>query len=165
MSERPLRVHVPYATHSSGAKPILEIFPEYPVNTVIMTARTPNLSELSGVIGELRNFAAAQINTNEHMLEELKKISDRLSGLGELGATFTAYRGTLHERFGKIHDQMANLDETDEKVIARLDRVEQLVSNWQSNWKLLVIILTPTITLLSAIISAYGTSIVRALMR
>ena len=124
-----------------------------------------SLSELSGVIGELRNFAAQQINTNEHMLEELKKISDRMSGFGELGATFAAYRGTLHERFGKIHEQLADLDETDEKVILRLEHVERLVSNWQSNWKLMVVILTPTITLISAIVSSYGSAIIRAVVR
>jgi hypothetical protein len=65
-----------------------------------------DLNELSSIIGELRNFAAVQSSTNNHMLEELKKISERMSSFGEIGATFVEYRKTLHERFGKIHEQI-----------------------------------------------------------
>lgn len=132
--------------------------------------RTPTMSseatinELSSVIGELRNFAAQQAVTNTHMLEELKKISDRMSGFGEVGATFVEYRKTLHERFGKIHEQIASIDEDIEQLNARTSAMEKLTITWSNNWKILVGGLTLGATVVSSLLSTYGASILRALV-
>lgn len=132
-----------------------------------MTVRTQSestLNELSTVIGELRNFAAQQSVTNTHMLEELKKISDRMAGFGEVGATFVEYRKTLHERFGKIHEQIASIDEDIERLDARLSATEKLAATWSNNWKILVGGLTLGATVFSSLLSTYGASILRALI-
>jgi chaperonin cofactor prefoldin len=122
------------------------------------------INELSSVIGELRNFAAQQAVTNTHMLEELKKISDRMSGFGEVGATFVEYRKTLHERFGKIHEQIASIDEDIEQLNARTSAMEKLTITWSNNWKILVGGLTLGATVVSSLLSTYGASILRALV-
>lgn len=129
-----------------------------------MDMPTSDLNELSSVIGELRNFAAQQVVTNTHMLEELKKIGDRMSSFGEIGATFSEYRKTLHERFGKIHEQIASIDEDVEKLQERVHELEKVASGWQANWKMLVAGLTTVATIISAILSNYGTSVLRSLV-
>lgn len=123
-----------------------------------------DLNEVSSVIGELRNFAAQQSTTNLHMLEELKKISERMSGFGEVGATFVEYRRTLHERFGKIHEQINDIDLDTERLQARLVIVELQVATWRSNWKLLVTMLLILSTLLSTVITEYGAAILRVVI-
>lgn len=132
--------------------------------TVSRTTNEATLNELSTVIGELRNFAAQQSVTNTHMLEELKKISDRMTGFGEVGATFVEYRKTLHERFGKIHEQIASIDEDIEKLDARISTMEKLTVSWANNWKILVGGLTIGATVLSSLMTTYGASILRALI-
>jgi len=122
------------------------------------------LNELSSVIGELRNFAAQQSVTNTHMLEELKKISERMASFGEVGATFLEYRKTLHERFGKIHEQIAEINEDAEHVNQRLTNMEMFVAGWKSNWKLAASALYIAVTLTSAIISSYGSAIVKTII-
>lgn len=122
------------------------------------------LNELSAVIGELRNFAAQQIVTNTHIVDELKKISERMTGFGEVGATFVEYRRTLHERFGKIHEQIGHIDITAEKLEERVKGIEMLVNTWKSNWKLGLSILYVATTLTSAVVTNYGTIIVKTLM-
>lgn len=129
-----------------------------------MTDNPTPINELSSVIGELRNFAAAQIVTNTHIVEELKKISERMTTFGEVGATFLEYRKTLHERFGKIHEQITEIDEEAEQVSKRLAAIEILVASWKANWKLAASILYVVMTLTSAVISAYGTSIVKTII-
>jgi chaperonin cofactor prefoldin len=132
--------------------------------TVSRSQNDSTLNELSTVIGELRNFAAQQTVTNTHMLEELKKISDRMAGFGEVGATFVEYRKTLHERFGKIHEQIASIDEDVEKLDSRMNSLEKLTASWSNNWKLLVGGLTLGATVLSSLMTTYGASILRALI-
>lgn len=123
-----------------------------------------DLNEVSSVIGELRNFAAQQSSTNLHMLEELKKISERMSGFGEVGATFVEYRKTLHERFGQIHEQIGSIDMELERLQARTVIIELQVATWRSNWKLLVTMLLILSTLLSTVITEYGTAILRVVV-
>lgn len=123
-----------------------------------------DLNEVSSVIGELRNFAAQQSSTNLHMLEELKKISERMSGFGEVGATFVEYRKTLHERFGQIHEQIGSIDMELERLQARTVIIELQVATWRSNWKLLVTMLMILSTLLSTVITEYGAAILRVVV-
>src|ERR1044072_92695 len=130
----------------------------------MVPTQTRELSDLSQVIGELRNFPAQQAVTNTHMLEELKKISDRMSGFGEVGATFVEYRKTLHERFGKIHEQIASIDEDIEQLNARTSAMEKLTITWSNNWKILVGGLTLGAPGVSSLLSTYGASILRALV-
>ena len=122
------------------------------------------INELSSIIGELRNFAAQQIVTNTHMLEELKKIGDRMGAFSEVGATFVEYRKTLHERFGKIHEQLADIDEDVERVTARVNELELLTSGWKANWKIVLAGFTALATVLSAAISTYGLSLLKAIV-
>ena len=122
------------------------------------------LNELSTVIGELRNFAQQQITTNAHMLEELKKISERMTSFGEVGATFVEYRKTLHERFGKIHEQIGSMDQIGEKLQERVSALEVTVATWKGNWKLGVAIIYVISTFSSAIIANYGTAIIKAIV-
>lgn len=124
-----------------------------------------DLNELSSVIGELRNFAAVQSSTNNHMLEELKKISERMSSFGEVGATFIEYRKTLHERFGKIHEQINDVDLVSERLTARIIIVELQIATWRANWKLMMSMLLILSTLFSAIIENYGTTILKAVVQ
>ena len=123
-----------------------------------------DLNELSSVIGELRNFAAQQVVTNTHMLEELKKIGDRMSSFGEIGATFSEYRKTLQERIGKINEQDTSIDEDIEKLQTRMNELERVASGWQANWKLLVAGLTTIATIMSSILSNYGSTVLRSLV-
>ena len=119
------------------------------------------LNELSSVIGELRNFAAQQSVTNTHMLEELKKISERMATFGEVGATFFEYRKTLHERFAKIHEQITEIDDDAEQVERRLASIELVVNSLKANWKMAVSVLYVVMTITSAIISTYGSTIIK----
>jgi chromosome segregation ATPase len=122
------------------------------------------LNELSSVIGELRNFAAQQTVTNTHMLEELKKIGDRMISFGEIGAGLVEYRKVLHERFGKIHEQITDLDEEIEKLDKRTTDLELLTNGWKTNWKVVFAVATGFITVFSAVISSYGAALLRALV-
>src|ERR1044072_8940965 len=127
----------------------------------MVPTQTRELSDLSQVIGELRNFSAQQAVTNTHMLEELKKISERMSNFGEVGATFIEYRKTLHERFGKIHEQIASIDEDVEKLDQRVHAVEKMAATWANNWKVLVGGVALATTVLSSVLTTYGASILR----
>lgn len=123
-----------------------------------------SLNAMSSVIGELRNFAAQQNLTNTHMLEELKKISERMSSFGEVGATFVEYRKTLHERFGKIHEQIGSIDMESERLQDRITGMEMQIATWRSNWKLLVSMLLIISTLASALITNYGSAIIKSVL-
>lgn len=123
-----------------------------------------SLNELSSIIGELRNFAHQQSTTNNHMLEELRKISDRVSGVSEVGITLSEYRKTLHDRFGRIHEQMNDIDLQIERVQTRMTLIELQNATWRSNWKVLMSMLLILSTLFSTIISNYGVAILRAII-
>lgn len=128
-----------------------------------VTRSNESINELSSVIGELRNFAGQQVSTNSHMLEELKKISDRMASLGELSAVFAEYRKTLHERFGKIHEQMADIDERLEEHEKHVSDMMLQVGAWKSNIKFGAAIFYVATTFTSAILSTYGAAIIRAI--
>lgn len=119
---------------------------------------------ITSVIGELRNFTAQQQTTNIHLLEELKKISERIANFGEIGATFFEYRKTLHERFNQIHVQISDIDTDAEQLQGRVVKVELQIAMWKSNWKLLVSMLVIISTLCSTIVSNYGVAILRAVL-
>ena len=121
------------------------------------------LNELSSVIGELRNFAAQQAVTNTHMLDELKKISERMASFSEVGATFIESRRTLQERFLKVHEQIGEIDLNNEKQQDRLAAMELLIATWKANWKMLVAILYIISSFTSALIVQYGSAIIRTL--
>jgi heterodisulfide reductase subunit C len=123
-----------------------------------------DINELSQFIGELRNFATQQGVTNGHILEELKKISERMSSFGEIGATFVEYRKTLHERFGKIHDIFAEHDERLDKIEAKNETMNSILVAWQSQLKMVVAVACGVCTVLSTLMTSYGGSILRALM-
>jgi hypothetical protein len=114
-----------------------------------------DLNELSSIIGELRNFAAQQSTTNNHMLEELRKISDRVSGVSEVGIILTEYRRTLHERFAKIHEQIGSIDLDVDRVQTRMAAMEMQNATWRSNWKLLTTMLLILSTLCAYILIEY----------
>lgn len=121
------------------------------------------LSDLAQVIGELRNFAAQQITTNQHMLEELKKIGERMMGFSEVGAGLVEYRKTLHERFGRIHEQIGDIDERCDRLEAKTDKIEDTISSWKGQIRTLIMVIGVAGTAVSALISAYGGILIRAL--
>lgn len=125
---------------------------------------TGDISELSQVIGELRNFAAQQTATNSHMLEELKKIGERMVAFSEVGAGLQEYRKTLHERFGRIHEMFGDLDERCDKIEAKQEVMEDIIAGWKGQIKTLVMVVGIAGTAVSALISAYGGIIIRALV-
>src|SRR5689334_4137048 len=101
-----------------------------------MVTRSAADNDLGQIIGELRSFAAQQVSTNSHMLEELKKIGDRLGTFGEMGATFTEYRKTNHERWNRVHEQMGEIDERMDKVEAKVETMNNILIAWQSQMKM-----------------------------
>lgn len=120
-----------------------------------MTDGFPN--QLSIAIGELRNYAAAQSEINKGMLAELQKIGERLSGIGELNATFATYRGTLHERFNHLHETLLKMDldteKTDHRSKENEDRIRELeISNSQIRFALMAVY---TLATLSGPVIAY----------
>ena len=121
------------------------------------------LNELSSVIGELRNFAAGQSVTNQHILDELKKISDRMSSFGEVSATFQEYRNVLHERFGKIHSIITELDERMDRVEAKLETTSEVIATWKGQIKTLIWMVGIGGTIISSLLSTYGAVVLKAL--
>ena len=121
------------------------------------------LSELSSVIGELRNFAAQQSMTNVHMLEELKKIGERLANFGEIGATFVEYRKTLHERFNKIHADILDIDERLDKLEHNHQNLDRVVTSWKAQLRSLITVCWIAGTIVSSLLSVYGGVVIKAL--
>lgn len=119
-------------------------------------------NDLSSVIGELRNFAAQQVVTNSHMLDELKKIGERMGSFGELGATFQTYRGTLHERFNRIHEMFGDIDERLDRLEAKVERMDDTVVAWKAQMKTVLFVSGIIVTVLSSAISTYGGAILHA---
>jgi hypothetical protein len=124
---------------------------------------TREISELSSVIGELRNFAAQQTVTNSHMLEELKKIGEKISGLGEMGATFVEYRRTNHERWGRVHENLGELDERLDRLEVDMKRTNDTIIAWKAQLRSLIWVGWITCTLISSLLSIYGGWIIRSL--
>jgi len=122
------------------------------------------LNELSQIIGELRSFAAQQVATNSHMLEELKKIGDRMSGFGEIGAGLVEYRKTLHERFNRIHGMFGDIDERLDKLEAKFERMDATIIAFKAQAKFATIAVGAIATLLSSAISTYGGVVLRAVI-
>jgi hypothetical protein len=116
------------------------------------------------IIGELRNFAAQQTATNQHVIDQLKSISDRINNIGETGVVLAEYRNTLHERFAKIHEQMGHIDQEVEKHTISLHAVQTVQAAWQSNIKIIVAIAWVGGTIVRAILTSYGHAILRALV-
>jgi hypothetical protein len=90
-------------------------------------------------IGELKNFAAQQISTNDRllvandrMIDELRRLSDVVSDSSKLSATFMEYRNVLHERFDKIHHFETEIDERVEKLDLRTDVIERTMLEWRT---------------------------------
>lgn len=120
------------------------------------------LNELSSVIGELRSFAQQQVATNAHIIDELKKINERMATFSEIGATFAEYRKTLHERFAKIHEQIGGIDLLTDKLQDRQNAVEMQMATWKSNWKMVLAIVYVISSFTSALIVQYGSAIIKA---
>src|ERR1044072_8525651 len=129
----------------------------------MVPTQTRELSDLSQVIGELRNFAAQQAVTNTHMLEELKKISERMTDFGEVGATFVEYRKTLHERFNKIHEQMMSIDERIDKVEVLTQTLDRTVTSWKGQLKSFGTIAWLAGTLVSSLFATYGGALLKVI--
>src|ERR1044072_1218948 len=129
----------------------------------MVPTQTRELSDLSQVIGELRNFAAQQAVTNTHMLEELKKISDRMASFGEVGATFVEYRKTLHERFGKIHEQMLAIDERCDKLELLTHGLDRTVPSWKGQLRTVTVGGTLVASLLASLLASYGGALLKLL--
>lgn len=120
-------------------------------------------NDLSSVIGELRNFAAQQAVTNTHMLEELKKIGERMSTFGEVGAGLVEYRKTLHERFNRIHEMFGDVDERLDKLEHKVEQMTNTVTAWKAQMKTIIVVVGAIATVLSSIISSYGGQVLRSL--
>jgi hypothetical protein len=133
------------------------------LNPVPITGIPPEISELSSVIGELRGFASQQAIINNSMLEELKKISERMSGIGEMSAVFQEYRKTMHERFGKVHEHNSDLDHRVEKLIDQVAVNTTQLATWRSNLKLWMAIGYVAVTVSSSLLATYGEALVRAM--
>jgi hypothetical protein len=130
----------------------------------MVISRSQNeLSELSAIIGELRNFAAQQTATNAHMLDQLKGISDRINNIGETGVVLAEYRNTLHERFAKIHEQIGTIDLQVEKHAVSLQAMQTVQATWQSNIKIIIGIAWIVGTIASTVLTTYGHAMLRAL--
>jgi hypothetical protein len=127
------------------------------------TSTDVSATELAIVLTDLRRATAEQNESNLHMLDELKKISDRMTGIGDFGSTFIEYRKTLHERFGKIHEQIGEMDEDIEKHDMRLDHLELDINTFKANWKLGIFVFALVVTIGSSILSSYGAAILRVI--
>lgn len=121
------------------------------------------LNELSSVIGELRSFAQQQVANNTHIIDELKKINERMATFSEIGATFIEYRKTLHERFAKIHEQIGGIDLLTDKLQDRQNATDLTIATWKSNWKLVLGIVYVISSLTSALIVQYGSAFVKVI--
>lgn len=130
----------------------------------MVASRNNELSEISSVIGELRNFAAQQVATNQHVLEQLKAISEKISNMGETGVVLAEYRNTLHERFGKIHAQLGSLDLAVERNTEGLHKVQTIQTTWSANIKLVLGVGWLIGTVMSALLSNFGSAILRAIV-
>lgn len=119
--------------------------------------------DLAQVIGELRSFASQQTVTNAHMLEELKKISERMTSFSEVGAGLAEYRKTLHERFGRIHEMIGDIDHRIEKVENKIDGMEDIIAMWRGQMKTLIIVIGVAGTIISSLLSTYGGLLLKAL--
>lgn len=75
---------------------------------------TTALQTLTELVSELRS---TQASTNQQILIELKRINDG----------FLDYRQLLHERFNKIHETTADVDE-------RLEKLEQQQQKNFASW-------------------------------
>lgn len=122
------------------------------------------INELSQVIGELRSFVAQQVVTNTHILDELKKIGDRMSGFGEVGAGLVEYRKTLHERFGRIHEMFGDVDNRLDKLESKVERLDATMTTFKAQAKIATIIVGVIATVLSSAISTYGGVLLRAVI-
>jgi chromosome segregation ATPase len=129
----------------------------------MVTSRAGELSELSQVIGELRNAAAAQMSTNTHILDELKKIGERLSGLGEVSATFVEYRKANHERWARVHEQINAVDERVDKIEEKLNRIESTIADWKGQKKTSAWLMGTAITLVASIVATFGGAFLKTL--
>jgi hypothetical protein len=127
------------------------------------TIQTNQLSDLSQIIGELRNFAAQQAVTNTHMLEELKKIGDRMSGFSEVNASLKEYRNVLHERFARIHEILGQVDERLDKIENRQRSDETLLAGWKANLRMGLGVGWVISTLLASFFASFGAGLFRAL--
>jgi hypothetical protein len=130
-----------------------------------ITRRSQEMSEMSVVIGELRSFATQQVLTNTHVVEQLKNISDRLSSIGETGVILAEYRNTLHERFGKIHETLGDLEAKSDQHTSAIHQLQITQTTWQSNIKLIIAICWVIGTIASAIITNFGGTMLRAMWR
>lgn len=97
------------------------------------------------------------------MLEELKKISERMSGIGEMSAVFSEYRKTQHERFNQIHEQTGDMVEKLEKLDIQVQDIRITMATWRSNLKLWCGIGYVLMTLSSAILATYAQAFLKAL--
>lgn len=124
-----------------------------------------SLDDLSTAIGELRSFAAHQAATNAHFLDELTKLVSRMALLAETGVTFVEYRKTLHERFGKLHEQMAEIDELVVDLSERTKTMELAAAVWRGQWTMLLAILYIVSTVTSTLLVNYGAVLAHSLFR
>jgi hypothetical protein len=115
-----------------------------------------SLNEISTVIGELRSFSAQQIVTNAHILEEIKKISDRVIQYVEINATFIEYRKTLHARFEKMHEQTAEFDAAVEKLDLRVDEIHDDIIAFKTQVKIFFAALAMVATVGNSLFSTFA---------
>jgi hypothetical protein len=133
------------------------------MNAALSGRASSDISELSQVIGELRNFAAQQTATNSHMLEELKKIGERMTSFSEVGAGLAEYRKTLHERFGRIHEMMGEIDERCDKLEIAQAATDKILAGYQAQLKVVIGIAWVSGTIISSLLSNFGGSLIKVL--
>lgn len=83
--------------------------------------------------------------------------------INELLSTFLEYRKTQHEKFGQIHVQIADLDESHEKMEDRLHKLEDFVITLKSNWRLMTTLVWVAGAVIGSFLTAFGGEIVKAL--
>jgi hypothetical protein len=150
--------HVGSLTAASVTAPFL--------NMSVVTSRTSaEISELSSIIGELRNFAAQQTATNQHVIDQLKSISERINSIGETGIVLQEYRNTLHERFGKIHEHFGSLDADVEKHDGMIRSLATTQATWQANIKMIVSVAWVAGIIVSALLTNFAGPILRQILK
>jgi chromosome segregation ATPase len=127
-----------------------------------MVTQAPR-EDVSGVIGELRNFAAQQQVTNQYIVDELKRISERLTSFGEVGVTLQEYRHTLHERFNRIHTNFAEHDELLERLQEKYEHLDRTITAFRVQARSILTICWVAGTIVSSLLSVYGTVVLKAI--
>lgn len=130
---------------------------------------------ISAAIGELRSDSRRHSEFSNSILLELRRLTERMEFVSQLGTELREYRKTLHDRFDrineiaaqttlqidKIEDRLSVLE--NEKLIALERRVATIETTWKTQLKLIAIIGSVILTVGGWFVGTYGQSILKVL--